>query len=79
MKKRILCLLLALLMSASLLVIPAMADSSRGASTKAALNMRSEANTQSTIIITMPKGSDVLVLSHEKRRRHRKLNSRDLR
>lgn len=63
MKKRILCLLLALLMSASLLVIPAMADSSRGASTKAALNMRSQANTNSTVITVMPKGSDVLVLS----------------
>lgn len=63
MRKRFLCLLLALVMSVSLFVIPAWADSSKGASTKSALNMRSEASTSSSIIMTMPKGVDVLVLS----------------
>ena len=63
MKKRLICLFLAVLMLASIAVIPASAAACKGAVTTTALNMRSQANTSSDIITTMPGGAGVLVLS----------------
>ncbi len=63
MKKRFICLFLAVLMLASVAVIPAAAASGKGAVTITALNLRSQSNTSSEILTTMPKGSAVLVLS----------------
>lgn len=63
MKKRVISLFLALLMCASLFAFPAFAKSEGGAVTNTALNLRSEANTSSNIIVTMPKGAQVIVIS----------------
>lgn len=65
MKKRIICLFMAVLMLAGLVVVPASAASCRGAVTTTALNLRSQANTSSAIQTTMPGGSGVLVLSSD--------------
>lgn len=63
MKKRLLCLLLAVLCCVSLLAIPALAQSEGGAVTTTALNLRKEANTSSDIILTMPQGAQLIVIS----------------
>ena len=64
MKKRLISLCLALLCCVSLLAIPAMAQSEGGAVTTTALNLRSQANTSSDIIVTMPKGAQLIVISN---------------
>ena len=63
MKKRLISLCLAVLCCVSLLAIPAMAQSEGGAVTTTALNLRSQANTSSDIIVTMPKGAQLIVIS----------------
>ena len=63
MSKKIISMLLALIMAVSLIAIPAQADSSLGAATTSALNLRSGAGTSYSIILTIPNGSDILVLS----------------
>lgn len=63
MKKRIISLLLAVLMCASLFAFPAYAVSEGGAVTNTALNLRSGQSTSSNIIVTMPKGAQVIVIS----------------
>lgn len=63
MKKRILSLFLALLMCVSLFAITAYAKSEGGAVTNTALNLRKEASTSSDILLTMPKGAQVIVIS----------------
>ena len=63
MSKRIISMLLALIMAVSLIAIPVQADSSLGAATTSALNLRSGAGTSYSIILTIPNGSDILVLS----------------
>ncbi|MDO4816282.1 MAG: SH3 domain-containing protein [Bacillota bacterium] len=63
MKKRFIGLFLAILMLASVAVVPASAAACKGAVTTTALNLRSQANTSSGIITTMPGGAGVLVLS----------------
>ena len=63
MKKRLISFCLAVLCCVSLLAIPAMAQSEGGAVTTTALNLRSQANTSSDIIVTMPKGAQLIVIS----------------
>ena len=63
MKKRIISIVLAILLSVSLLAIPASAAGVSGATTTAALNMRTGAGTDNSIIMTMPKGAEVIVQS----------------
>lgn len=61
MKKRLISALLTLVMCVSLLAIPAAADSISCAKTTTALNLRSGAATNKTIIMTMPKGAEVII------------------
>ena len=61
MKKRLISTLLTLVMCASLLAIPAAADGISCAKTTTALNLRSGAATNKTIIMTMPKGAEVII------------------
>lgn len=63
MKKRVISLFLALLMCASLFAVSAFAKSEGGAVTNTALNLRSKASTSSDIIVTMPEGAQVIVIS----------------
>ena len=63
MKKRMISIVLAILLSVSLLAIPASAAGVSGATTTAALNMRTGAGTDNSIIMTMPKGAEVIVQS----------------
>ena len=63
MKKRLICLFLAVLMLVSVAVFPANAAACKGAVTTTALNMRSGASTSSNIITVMPGGAGVLVVS----------------
>lgn len=63
MKKRLISLLLVVLMCASIFSITAYAKSEGGAATNTALNLRKEASTSSGIIVTMPKGAQVIVIS----------------
>lgn len=65
MKKRMLCLFLAVLMLATTAVIPADAAACRGAVTTSALNLRAQAGTSYSILQTIPSGKGVLVLSSE--------------
>lgn len=66
MKKRSIALLLAVIMCASLMVIPAQADSAKGGATAStALNLRSGASTSNSIILTMPRGAQMIVLSED--------------
>lgn len=59
-------LLLAVIMCASLMVIPAQADSAKGGATATtALNLRSGAGTSNSIILTMPRGAQMIVLSED--------------
>ena len=59
MKKRAISIVLAVLLSVSLFIVPANAAGVSGATTTAALNMRSGAGTDYSKIMTMPKGADV--------------------
>lgn len=63
MKKRAISIVLAVILSVSLFIIPANAAGISGAATTAALNMRSGAGTGNSIIMTMPRGAEVIVLS----------------
>ncbi len=63
MKKRLLSIVLAAIMCVSVLVIPGAADKTLGAYTTSALNLRKSAGTSSTILMTMPKGAQVIVIS----------------
>lgn len=63
MKKRLISLFMVAIMSVSLLAIPSSADKTLGAYTTAALNLRKSAGTSASIIMTMPKGAEVIVLS----------------
>lgn len=63
MKKRLISIFTAAIMLVSLLAIPASADKTLGAYTTTALNLRKSAGTSSTILMTMPKGAAVIVLS----------------
>lgn len=63
MKKRVISIVLAILLSLSLFAIPAAAAGVSGARTTAALNMRSGAGTDKSIVMTMPKGAEVIVQS----------------
>lgn len=62
MKKRLISLCLAVILSASLLAIPANAASG-GATTTSALNLRASAGTDAKILLTMPQGAKVIVHS----------------
>ena len=61
MKKRLISALLTLVMCVSLLAIPAAADGISCAKTTTALNLRSGAATNKTIIMTMPKGAEGII------------------
>ena len=63
MKKRAISIVLAVLLSISLFIVPANAAGVSGATTTAALNMRSGAGTDYSRIMTMPKGAEVIVQS----------------
>ena len=63
MKKRAISIVLAVLLSISLFIIPVGAAGVSGATTTAALNMRTGAGTNNSIIMTMPKGAEVIVQS----------------
>lgn len=63
MKKRVISIVLAAMLSLSLFVIPVGAAGVSGAKTTASLNMRSGAGTDKAIIMTMPKGAEVIVQS----------------
>ena len=63
MKKRAISIVLAVLLSISLFIVPASAAGVSGATTTAALNMRSGAGTDYSKIMTMPKGAEVIVQS----------------
>ena len=63
MKKRLISLFMVAIMSVSLLAIPSSADKTLGAYTTAALNLRKSAGTSASILMTMPKGAEVIVLS----------------
>ncbi len=63
MKKRLISIVLVVLLSVSLFAIPVSADKVSGAVTTSALNMRSGAGTDNSIILTMPKGAQVIVQS----------------
>ena len=63
MKKRAISIVLAVLLSVSLFIVPANAAGVSGATTTAALNMRSGAGTDYSKIMTMPKGAEVIVQS----------------
>ena len=63
MKKRVISIVLAVMLCVSLLAIPASAEGVSGARTTAALNMRSGAGLDNSIIMTMPKGAEVVVQS----------------
>ena len=63
MKKRAISIVLAVLLSVSLFIVPANAAGVSGATTTAALNMRSGAGTDYSRIMTMPKGAEVIVQS----------------
>ncbi len=63
MKKRLLSIALAVIMCVSLLAIPAAADKTLGASTTTALNLRKSASTSATVLMVMPKGAGVVVIS----------------
>ena len=63
MKKRAISIVLAVILSISLFIIPAGAAGISGAKTTAALNMRTGAGTGNSIIMTMPKGAEVIVQS----------------
>ena len=66
MKKRFLAMLLAVIMCASLFAIPALADSAMGGATvSTALNLRSGAGTSNSILLTMPRGAQVIVLGED--------------
>lgn len=62
MKKKLISICLAVIMSVSLLLIPAQAASG-GATTTSALNLRASASTSSKILLTMPQGAKVIVQS----------------
>ena len=63
MKKRAISIVLAVILNISLFIIPAGAAGISGAKTTAALNMRTGAGTGNSIIMTMPKGAEVIVQS----------------
>ena len=63
MKKRLISIALAAIMCISLLIIPAAADKTLGAYTTSALNLRKSAGTSASILMTMPKGAEVIVVS----------------
>lgn len=63
MKKRAISIVLAVILSLSLLAVPASAAGISGAKTTAALNMRTGAGLDNSIIMTMPKGAEVIVQS----------------
>lgn len=66
MKKRSIAMLLAVIMCASLIAIPVQADSAKGGATvSTALNLRSGAGTSNSILLTMPRGAQVVVLSED--------------
>lgn len=62
MKKKLISLCLAVILSVSLLMIPAQATSG-GATTTSALNLRASASTSAKILLTMPQGAKVIVQS----------------
>lgn len=61
MKKRLISLMLAVILCVSLMPISAGAAGISGAKTTTALNLRSGAGTNKSIIMTMPKGAEVIV------------------
>ncbi len=63
MKKRLIAILISVLVFVSLLAVNASADTNIGATTTTALKMRKSAGTSASIIMTMPKGAQVIVLS----------------
>lgn len=63
MKQRLISVFTAAIMFVSLLVIPASADKTLGAYASSALNLRKGAGTGWSIIMTMPKGAEVIVIS----------------
>lgn len=62
MKKKLISLCLAVILSVSMLMIPAQATSG-GATTTSALNLRASASTSAKILLTMPQGAKVIVQS----------------
>ncbi len=66
MKKKLISIFILAAMLATMFVLPASADKTLGASTTTSLNMRKSASTSSAIMTTMPKGTEVIVLSTEK-------------
>ena len=65
MKKKLISIFITAVMFASLFVIPASADKTIGASTTTSVNMRKGAGTSSSIVLSLPKGAEVIVLSTE--------------
>ena len=63
MKKKLISLCLTVIMSASLLMIPAQATANGGAVTTSALNLRASASTSAQILQVMPRGAKVVVES----------------
>lgn len=63
MKKRTISLVLCLIMLTSLFAIPAFGAKTLGAVTTTALNLRKSASTSSTVLMTMPKSAQLIVLS----------------
>ena len=63
MKKRLISLFMVAIMSVSLLAIPSSADKTLGAYTTAALNLRKSAGTSASLLMNLPKGAAVIVLS----------------
>lgn len=63
MKKRLISIVLAVIMCVSLLALPAAADKTLGAYTTSSLNLRKSAGTSASILMTMPKGAEVIVIS----------------
>lgn len=63
MKSRLTAIMLVLIMSFSMLIIPAQADTVGGATTTTAVNLRSGAGLGNPIITTMPRGATVVVKS----------------
>lgn len=61
MKKRLISLMLAVILCVSLMPVSADAAGISGAKTTTALNLRSGAGTNKSIIMTMPKGAEVIV------------------